>query len=241
MVDGPKVKRYSQPLGRAGVAHSLDTVAQKAIEGGRDEVVRAWDTHALKKCGFPKGKRARAACFLADTRLYPWIDDPVDVEFIPAARLMMPNVLTGAEPVYLAEDCDGLTVRWLAMCLAAGIRCRVIGYSFSEDKQITHVLGAIWDDVALEWVKGDPSFQDMPLGQTQEFTWEQWRDLPSMEITCDDLKCDVRQAPSDAEGVVSFVGVGQPGTLGFPGEEKTGSGARSSSRSPTTSTRTGPS
>lgn len=225
MADGPKVKRYAQPLGNAGIAHSLDMVSRKAIEGGRDEVVRAWATHVLKACGFPKGALARARCFLADTRLYPWIPDPVDVEFIPSPRSMMPNVLTGEGPIYLADDCDGLTARWLALCLAAGIRAQVVGYSFDDDdKIITHVLGSVWDDVAKEWVDGDPSFQDIPLGKTQPHTWEQRRDLPSMEITCDDTACDLKKAPNELEGVVDFVGVGKPGpsTVGFPGEVKTG-------------------
>ena len=230
MADGPKVKRYAQPLGKAGIAHSLDMVSMKAIEGGKDEVVRAWDTHVLKGCGFPKGARARAACFLADTRLYPWIPDPTDVEFIPAPRLMMPNVLTGEGPVYLAEDCDGLTARWIAMCLAAGIRCQIVGYSFDADQVITHVLGSIWDDVAEEWVDGEPSFQDMPLGTTQAHTWEQRRDLPTMEITCDDVSCDMRRKPDEEGGVVDFVGVGKPGprgasmTLGTPVLEASGTG-----------------
>ena len=224
MAEGPKVRRYAQPLGNAGIAHSLDMVSRKAVEGGRDEVVRAWATHVLKGCGFPKGALARARCFLADTRLYPWIPDPVDIEFIPSPRSMMPNMLTGEGPIYLADDCDGLTARWLALCLAGGIRAQVVGYSFDADKTITHVLGSVWDDVAQEWVDGDPSFQDMPLGKTQPHTWEQRRDLPSMEITCDDTACDLKKAPNELEGVVDFVGVGKPGpapSLGFPGEVKT--------------------
>lgn len=206
----PKVNRHPQPLGKGGIAHSLDSVSKKAIEGGKDEVVRAWATHILSKCGFPKGALERAKCALADTRLYPWIPDPVDVEFIPAPRLMMPNLLTGEGAVYLADDCDGLTARWLALCLAMGIRAQVVGYSFEDDKQITHVLGSIWDDVAGKWVDGDPSFQDMPLGQTQPHTWEQRRDLPSMEITCDDTACDLSRAPNTAEGYVDFLSVGKP-------------------------------
>lgn len=226
MAEGPKVRRYSQPLGKPGVAHSLDMVASKSIEGGKDEVVRAWDTHVLKACGFPKGARARAECLLADTRLYPWMPDPTDVEFIPSARLMMPNLLTGEEAIYLAEDCDGLTTRWLSMCLAAGIRCQVVGYSFDEDKQITHVLGSIWDDVAEEWLDGDPSFQDMPLGHKNPHTWEQRRDLPTMEISCDGVFCNLKKPPTD-EGVVDFVGVGTPvdgraPVVGMPSLEELG-------------------
>jgi hypothetical protein len=223
MADGPKVKRHAQPLGNAGIAHSLDEVSRKAIEGGRDEVVRAWATHVLKGCGFPKGALARARCFLADTRLYPWIPDPVDVEFIPSPRLMMPNVITGEGPMYLADDCDGLTARWLALCLAAGIRAQVVGYAFEKDLVISHVLGSVWDDIAGEWVDGDPSFQDMPLGKTQPHTWEQRRELPSMEIVCDDTACDIKKAPNDQEGIVDFVGVGKPAsTVGVPGEIQTG-------------------
>lgn len=206
----PAVRRHAQPLGKAGIAHSLDSVAQKAIEGGKHEVVRAWATHVLKACGWPKGARARAACLLADTRKYAWIPDPVDVEFIPAPWLMMPNVLTGEDAVYLADDCDGLTARWAALCLAAGVRCQIVGYSFDEDKQITHVLASIWDDVAGLWVDGDPSFQDMPLGTTEPHTWEQRRELPTMEITCDDVACDLSKGPNVMAGTVSFVGVGAP-------------------------------
>lgn len=175
--------------------------------------MRAWATHVLKGCGFPKGARARAECFLADTRLYPWIPDPTDVEFIPAPRLMMPNVLTGEGPVYLADDCDGLTARWIALCLAAGVRCQIVGYSFDESHQITHVLGAIWDDVAKEWLDGDSSFQHVPLGHAQTHTWEERRNLPTMEIICDAALCDSKRPPNDDEGVVSYVGVGKPGGL----------------------------
>jgi hypothetical protein len=201
-------------MGLAGVAHSLDMVATKAIEGGQDEVVRAWATHILQGCGWPKGARARAACALADTRLYPWIPDPVDVEFIPAPRLMMPNKLTGKPAVYLADDCDGLTARWMALCLAMGVRCQVVGYSFdAKTNLISHVLGSIWDDIAEEWVDGDPSFQDMPLGKTQPHVWEQRRDLPTMKITCDDIACDLKKAPDKMDSIVNFVGVGKPGPM----------------------------
>lgn len=219
MPETPKTRKYSQPLGLKGIAHSLDEVSKKAIEGGKDEVVRAWATHVLARCGFPKGARARATCALADTRLYPWIPDPVDVEFVPAPRLMMPNLLTGEPAVYLADDCDGLTARWLALCLAMGVRARVVGYSFGTDEGgqanvISHVLGAIWDDVAEEWVKGDPSFQTMPLGTTQVASWEEHRDLPSMTIICDAVACDLKKAPDPMNGVTHFVGVGSPHSVG---------------------------
>ena len=205
------ISRVAQPAGEAGVQHTLDKVAELAARGGEDPRVRSHATYVLKACGWPKSKKDRAACLLADTRLLHHVDDPVNAEHIPEAWTMMPNHVTGEQPMFVAEDCDGLTVRWLALCLAAGIQAKVVGYWYGENDD-RHVAGAIWDDVAGEWLDGDPSLQNLPLGRSIPANRRQERELRTMEITCDDTYCPVNIPPAE-NGVDHFVSVGTP-----PGE-----------------------
>jgi len=162
----------------------------------------------LKACGWPTSKVERAKCLLADTRTLHHVDDPVNAEHVPEAWTMMPNHVTGEQPMFVAEDCDGLTVRWLALCLAAGIPAKVVGYWYGADDE-RHVAGAIWDDVGSVWLDGDPSLQNLPLGKSIPFTRRQERELPSMKITCDDTYCPINTPPSQ-DGVDYFVSVGSP-------------------------------
>ncbi len=212
-------RRVAQPPGEAGVQHTLDKVAELAARGGEDPRVRSHATYVLKACGWPTSKLERARCLLADTRTLHHVDDPVNAEHVPEAWTMMPNHVTGEAPMFVAEDCDGLTVRWLALCLAAGIPAKVVGYWYGENDD-RHVAGAIWDDVGQNnggplWLDGDPSLQNLPLGKSIPFTRRQERELPSMTITCDDTYCPIHTPPISA-GVDHFVSVGSP-----PAGEKT--------------------
>ena len=201
-------RKTRQPEGEAGVQHTLDSVARAAIAGGEDARVRSHVTYVLKACDWPQGNRERAACLLADTRTLRHVPDPVNAEFVPEAHLMMPDHVAGTPAMFVAEDCDGLTVRWLAMCLAAGIRAKVVGYWYGADDD-RHVAGAIWDDIDKVWLDGDPSLQNLPLGQSIAHTRRQERELPSMLITCDGTYCPINTPPVQAS-VDHYVSVGTP-------------------------------
>jgi hypothetical protein len=121
-----------------------------------------------------------------------------DVEEVPCW-----DITTNDSRVYLpinrvtVSQCDDLTIAWGAATLAAvvylaaaesvGAQAAVVGHAYGPEKQIEHVLGAIYDEG--RWWYADPSLKDVPFGECKPFTRERVLRVPSRELLCDDKVC----------------------------------------------------
>lgn len=123
------------------------------------------------------------------------------------------DIQTDDHRVYLPEhdvtvsQCDDLTIAYLSGYLAAvesvGARAAVVGHSYSPDRMIGHVLGAVFDKG--RWWYADPSIPDMPFGECKKPTRERVYAVPSGEMFCDAALClsgsMPRPPPEDTRGV----------------------------------------
>lgn len=136
------------------------------------------------------------------------LDIEPDVDVVPCW-----DIQTDDHRVYLPEhdvtvsQCDDLTIAYLSGYLAAvesvGARAAVVGHSYSADRMIGHVLGAVFDKG--RWWYADPSLPDMPFGECKKPTRERVYAVPSGEMFCDAALClsgsMPRPPPEDTRGV----------------------------------------
>lgn len=136
------------------------------------------------------------------------VDVDADVDLVPCW-----DIQTDDHRVYLPEhdvtvsQCDDLTIAYLSGYLAAvesvGARAAVVGHSYSADRMIGHVLGAVFDKG--RWWYADPSLPDMPFGECKRPTRERVYAVPSGEMFCDAALClsgsMPRPPPEDTRGV----------------------------------------
>lgn len=136
------------------------------------------------------------------------VDVESDVDVVPCW-----DIQTDDHRVYLPEhdvtvsQCDDLTIAYLSGYLAAvesvGARAAVVGHSYSADRAIGHVLGAVFDKG--RWWYADPSLPDMPFGECKKPTRERVYAVPSGEMFCDAALCLSgslpRPPPEDTRGV----------------------------------------
>lgn len=123
-----------------------------------------------------------------------------DVEALPCW-----DITTDDHRVYLPEhdvtvsQCDDLTIAlgsailaplmYLTAAGSVGTRAAVVGHAYGTDRNIEHVLGAIFDPNDNKWYYVDPSLKDMPFGECRPFTRERVYLVPSAELLCDDRVC----------------------------------------------------
>lgn len=216
-----KTEIFDQPKGDDGSKFSLAKVAEYVTRGAKDDRVIAWATHKLREAGFPKTTLGRAeALFTALRKQVGWVPDPDATEHMKAPHLLLGD---GVDLGYFgAGDCDDLTIALLAAYLSVaqsvGIKAAVVGQSYTRDKAIGHVLGAVWDEKSEKWYYMDPS-SDFALGEClTPFTRERIIQVPSQKVICDADVClssprSVRPVPP-TDGF--FIGV-----MGLPnGEEE---------------------
>lgn len=202
----PKLTRSPQRSGDRGVYESMTKVAQKIAEGRLHPDVVRWARTKLKEAGNPMHPALRAQVLLEALRKQSgWVPDPVDSEYIPPAHLMLGD---GDSPPYFAlGDCDDLTVALQSAIIAAfllaavesvGTRAAIVGHSYTKDRQVSHVLGAVYvpgskvDGKATKggWYYMDPSLPNMPFGSCKTpFTREIVILVPSGETLCDAGVC----------------------------------------------------
>lgn len=192
------VYRQDQPHGEDGIRFSLKRVCMMIAEGRLHPDVRAWTTKKLAAVGNPKGAKARAKALLEAVRAQSgWVPDPIDAEFMAGAHLTLGD---GDKPPYFAlGDCDDLTIAlgsailaplmYLTAAGSVGTRAAVVGHAYGTDRNIEHVLGAIFDPNDNKWYYVDPSLKDMPFGECRPFTRERVYLVPSAELLCDDRVC----------------------------------------------------
>lgn len=115
------------------------------------------------------------------------------------------DITTDDHRVYLPEhdvtvsQCDDLTIAlgsailaplmYLTAAGSVGTRAAVVGHAYGTDRNIEHVLGAIFDPNDNKWYYVDPSLKDMPFGECRPFTRERVYLVPSAELLCDDRVC----------------------------------------------------
>jgi hypothetical protein len=139
------------------------------------------------------------------------------------------DITTTDHRVYLPQQdvtvsqCDDLVVQFGATALASimmlaaagnvGVYGAVVGHAYNEEKNIQHVLAAIFAEGKWHYV--DPSLPELAFGKCKPFTRERIIYVPSLEVGCD---ADVCLAPGGrasgpppfaARG--DFVGVSGPG------------------------------
>lgn len=92
------------------------------------------------------------------------------------------DIQTEDHNVYLPEhdvtvlNCDDLAIATLSayLSLAGSVGCyaAVVGHSYSPDRQLSHVLGAILDPETNKWLYVEPSSQKVPFGESYKPTRE---------------------------------------------------------------------
>lgn len=189
-----KVTRRVQPLGEKGIFLSLEEVAKKAGEGGTRPDVRRWAIDQLDKVRKTgrnvHAQRDQAEILLAAVQEKLWISDPVGTEFIQGAH--MTACTPESDMCFAGGDCDDLTVLLAAACLSIGIDTVIVGHSYNNSRQISHVLCAVFFDNT--WHYADASIYNgdgdhYPLGKCGPFTRETLHELPSAKLLCDENAC----------------------------------------------------
>lgn len=220
-----KTETKPHPRGEQGTKASVAEMLKKIRAGKKDPRVRAWAIETIKNAGTPRDKLTQAKALLdrlRKDRIY--LEDPVDVEFIPSAAC----TLVGCDGLmFLGEDCDGLTVAFLSAAESIGIEGAVIEHSYSAHQVSEHVMAAV--RAGDKWYRCDPSTKQ-PFGEVSEPTRERLVMITTGKLGCDNSKgfCDLGKVGSvmdDMRETAEFVGVGRPrqggaGALGAPEAEK---------------------
>lgn len=214
--NGPKIVKRPQPRGRQGVKKSLSEIVSRVEVGRMDPKTVAWSRETIVNAnlgGFGANKMAQAKAILERLRKErPYIEDPVDGEFMPSAAC----TLEGCEGLtFLGEDCDGLVIAYLSAIESVGIEGALVAHSYDATKEHTHVLAAVFDESRGVWVRCDPSTSD-PFGVVSTPTRETFFAIPGGHVLGDrDGVLDAAKLPRGSVGRSSrstgdFVGVGTP-------------------------------
>ena len=199
----------SHPRGSVGAKRSLDKVVEFIARDRLDPRTRSWAIDKLSKGGNPQNDYDRAkVIYNAIKKEKIYVPDPFDAEFMQSAVCTLDNC---GGVAFHGGDCDDLSISYGSAIESVGIRAAVIGHSYREDKEITHVLIGFWDgdNTAYQWIRVDPS-TNTPFGTTHKYTREIWLDIPSGNVICDSDTCDKYMLPpdvSESRQKGDFVGV----------------------------------
>lgn len=233
-----RIVREEQPMGEQGVRRSLRRVAEGATRDKDDPEVRKVAILWLAEAGNPTTDALRAEVLLYRLREHAiWVPDPAHSEYIPAARLVLGTVQPDGsiKRIFHGEDCDGLARAFAALCLSVGIRCAVVGHAFDPEKNIGHVLIAVFDEdhwrKMREWLYTEPSpalhrgkWVYSPFGKwAKDPTRERIIHLPcaDCEAACDADRCLVgsrAKMPPDLSTPGTYVGLELSGVEGVSAE-----------------------
>jgi len=214
---GPKTVSRPHPRGEKGIRVSLSEIVDRVEKGRMDPKTVAWARETIVRGGlggFQADKMAQAKAILERLRKErPYIEDPIDGEFIPSAAC----TLEGCDGlVFMGEDCDGLVVAFLSAIESVGIEGCVVAHSYEPHRQHTHVLAAVRDEKRGVWVRCDPSTSD-PFGTASKPTRETFIAVPGGKVLADkNGVVDAARVPSglgSSDNTGRFVGVGRPGGM----------------------------
>ena len=130
----------SHPRGSVGAKRSLDKVVEFIARDRLDPRTRAWAIDKLAKGGNPQNDYDRARVIYNALKRKIYVPDPFDAEFMQSAVCTLDNCEGVA---FHGGDCDDLSISYGSAIESVGIRAAVIGHSYREDKEITHVLDRI--------------------------------------------------------------------------------------------------
>lgn len=195
-----KVIREKQPKGNEGVAYSLRQVARLGTEGRLNPKVVAFSRRACRDDGVlgqvdgqDSIKVARAIWKAIKKQGIGWLPDPDKAELLAAAQHFMPSAEGADDAELVAGDCDELTLLFVALFLAAigsvGVpheTCAIIGHSYSQSRQVGHVLAGVHD--GRGWVRVDLS-GDWDFGGFKKPEWEVFLSVPSGKTICSAESC----------------------------------------------------
>ena len=212
---GAKIVKRAHPMGAEGVRVSLSEVCARIRRGMEDPMVVAWARRMIHENGSPQTTKERAQVLLTQLRKrVSYVPDPVGVEFMAQPRELLCLDPENKVLCFRGGDCDELVIAYASLTLAVGIPTQIIGESFNDSKIAEHVLCAIQDTEADEWLHVDPS-TPKPVGEWVRGTNEEWIDPLNPKIS----------GATTLGG--NFVGVGAIGRTGANGA--LGAGATPSS------------
>jgi hypothetical protein len=172
---GLRVAEEPYPDGLAGVAKSLDVMAQKMRDGRNDPDVRGYAIDVLRAAGIDGRDhvpiRRQVQALLDDLRARMiYVPDPYGSESIQSAAATLclrPGLcLRGG-------DCDDAVVALGSETLSIGIPSQIVKQNFGPHAQ-EHVLLAVQDESG-QWLYADPSTR-MDVGQAHKAMDEVWID-----------------------------------------------------------------
>jgi hypothetical protein len=203
-----EVVREKQPQGHDGVCYSVEKMIELIRKDRLDPSIVAFGRRALRDAGLLGMENqdpvavARAIWDAIKKQGIGWVPDPVKAEFLAAPRHMVPSAEGRDDALMVAGDCDELSMLQacvaLAVALAVGVETSALClHSYSASRAIGHVLNAVYDTKAGEWIRVDHT-GSWGFGQFKKPTHETLVSLPSGRVICSGDRCD-RAAPAPVE------------------------------------------
>ena len=194
----PATEWRPHPGGAAGAKVSLEKCAERIRKDYVDPLVVAFARRVLQDTPSATSTKDKAQAELSAMKARArYILDPVNSEYIAAARLILCLDSSQKDYCHAGGDCDELTCTLCSMLMAVGIECKLVGQCFNTTGVPSHVLLAAFDPATETWFKIDPS-TSLPAGQSYP---------ASSEVEVDPLTGAVPDF-SVAGPPATFVGVG---------------------------------
>lgn len=200
--------RETQPPGHKGVEFSVQKMIELIRKDRTDPAIVAFARRALRDAGLvgsnnqPPVNVARAIWDAMKKQGIEWVPDPVKSEFLAAPRHFAPSELGRDDALMVAGDCDELSMFQAAVGLAAlgavGVETSALClHSYSADKAIAHVLNAVYDPEARQWIRVDHTYPG-GFGDFKTPTHEILISMPSGKTICNGRSCsNATPAPVD--------------------------------------------
>lgn len=217
-----QVRKATMAWGDKGARWTIAEVARLVKKYMGDPWVRAWVVQKIAEAK-AKGKDvddqlSRAQAILSAVQNeFVYVNDPLGTEMIVGPAWLIQRIIPGG-------DCDCLTLL-TAVCLllalaSAGIRCAILGHSYTPNQEIDHILCAIYlapdprKPKNKKWFYADACTKQ-PLGApVAPPTWELAYDpMEPDRPFCDAEACLMRhdnKPPQIMWAEAEFVGVAGP-------------------------------
>lgn len=217
--------REEQPPGHRGVQYSVEKMVELIRKDRTDPQIVAFARRALRDAGLVGSdnqapvKVARAIWDAMKRQGIEWVPDPVKAEFLAAPRHFIPSAEGRDDALMVCGDCDELTMVQAAVGLAAlgavGVETSALClHSYSENKSIAHVLNAVYDPEARQWIRVDHTYPG-GFGDFKTPTHEILISMPSGKTICNARSCSTARPANVEDGTPwdhgRLNGLGTPG------------------------------
>jgi len=188
------------------VQYSVEKMVDLIRQDRTDPQIVAFARRALRDAGLvgadnqPPVKVARAIWDAMKRQGIEWVPDPVKSEFLAAPRHFIPSAEGRDDALMVCGDCDELSMLQAAVGLAAlgavGVETSALClHSYSQDRSIAHVLNAVYDPEARQWIRVDHTYPG-GFGDFRTPTHEILISMPSGKTICNGRSCSTaRPAP----------------------------------------------